>query len=224
MRAERRAFVVVLDACGCGELPDSAEYGDAGANTLAHLAEAVGGLELPELERLGLGNVLPLRGVRPVERPAVHGRLRPLGPGKDSTAGHWELMGVSAPRAPTYPRGFPPEVISAFERATGRRVLCNAPREGLRAIEEFGEEQLRTGGLIVYTSQDSVFQVAAHVDAVPEEQLYEHCRAARRILTGEHAVGPGVARPVAGAPGGVAPPPGPRAAAPRPPPPPHHAP
>src|SRR3954470_7902339 len=120
MSEDRRAFVVVLDACGCGELPDSGDYGDAGTNTLAHLAEAVGALELPELERLGLGNVLTLAGVRPVDRPAVHGRLHPIGAGKDSTAGHWGLMGVAAGRPPIYPGGFPAEVIAEFERVTGR--------------------------------------------------------------------------------------------------------
>ncbi|MFL5825595.1 MAG: phosphopentomutase [Thermoleophilaceae bacterium] len=197
----RRAFVVVLDACGCGALPDAAQYGDEGTNTLAHLAEAAGGLRLPTLERLGLGNILPLRGVAPVERPVVHGRLHHLGPGKDSTAGHWELMGVSAPRAPVYPDGFPPDLIERFERATGRGVIGNAAREGLRAIDEFGEEHLRTGKLIVYTSQDSVFQVAAHVDVVPEHELYGHCACARELLTGEHAVGRVIARPFHGEPG-----------------------
>jgi phosphopentomutase len=197
----RRAFIVVLDACGCGALPDAADYGDEGTNTLAHLAEAAGGLSLPTLERLGLGNILPLRGVAPVERPAVHGRLHHLGPGKDSTAGHWELMGLSAPPAPVYPDGFPPDVIRRFERTTGRGVIGNAAREGLRAIDEFGEEHLRTGKLIVYTSQDSVFQVAAHVDVVPEEELYGHCACARELLTGEHAVGRVIARPFEGEPG-----------------------
>jgi phosphopentomutase len=201
VRRGRRAFVVVLDACGAGALPDSADYGDEGTNTLAHLAEAVGGLRLPTLERLGLGNIQELRGVKPAERPVVHGRLHPLGPGKDSTAGHWELMGVSAPRAPTYPDGFPPELIDEFERATGRGVIGNAPREGLRAIDEFGEEHLETGNLIVYTSQDSVFQVAAHVDVVSERELYEHCACARSLLTGEHAVGRVIARPFEGQPG-----------------------
>ncbi|HEX8854515.1 MAG TPA: phosphopentomutase [Thermoleophilaceae bacterium] len=202
MIGRRRAFVVVLDACGCGALPDAADYGDEGTNTLAHLAEASGGLRLPALEHLGLGNILPLRGVAPVERPATHGRLHHIGPGKDSTAGHWELMGVSAPRAPVYPEGFPPELIERFERATGRGVIGNAPREGLRAIEEFGEEHLSTGKLIVYTSQDSVFQVAAHVDVVPEPELYKHCERARELLIGEHAVGRVIARPFEGEPGG----------------------
>src|SRR4051812_39751192 len=178
MDGRRRAFVVVLDAVGAGALPDAADYGDAGTNTLAHVAEAVGGLELPALARLGLGNVTALAGVPSVERPAVHGRLWPLGPGKDTTTGHWELMGVCAPDSPTYPDGFPSEVIEAFASATGRGVLCNEASEGLRAIEEHGPRHLSTGELIVYTSADSVFQVAAHVDVVPPDELYRHCAAA----------------------------------------------
>jgi phosphopentomutase len=199
--AHRRALVVVLDACGCGALPDAGEYGDEGTNTLAHVADAVGGLHVPALQALGLGNVTPLRGVAPAERPAVHGRLRPLGPGKDTTAGHWEMMGVAVPRFPVYPHGFPDDVIAEFARATGREVIGNAPSEGLRAIEELGERHLETGALIVYTSQDSVFQVAAHTRLVSEQDLYEHCVAARRILSGAHAVGRVIARPFDGEPG-----------------------
>ena len=197
----RRALVVVLDACGCGALPDAAEYGDAGTNTLAHVAEAIGGLDLPTLRSLGLGNITPIRGVEPVADPAVHGRLWPLGPGKDTTAGHWEMMGVRVPRFPVYPDGFPPKVIAEFEQATGRKVIGNAPSEGLRAIFDHGERHMRTGELIVYTSQDSVFQIAAHTDVVGEEELYEYCRSARHILTGEHGVGRVIARPFDGAPG-----------------------
>jgi phosphopentomutase len=200
-RDGRRALVIVLDACGCGALPDAAEYGDEGTNTLAHVAEAVGGLELPTLQELGLGNITPIEGVEPVDEPAVHGRLHPLGPGKDTTVGHWEMMGVTAPRFPVYPQGFPADVIAEFERATGRAVIGNAPSEGLRAIEEHGERHLRTGELIVYTSQDSVFQVAAHTSLVSEEELYEHCASARRILQGEHGVGRVIARPFDGEPG-----------------------
>src|SRR5436190_19846516 len=198
----RRALVVVLDACGCGALPDADEYGDAGTNTLEHVAEAVGGLDLPTLRALGLGNVTPIRGVEPVERPTEHGRLWPLGPGKDTTAGHWEMMGVRVPRFPVYPDGFPPDVIAAFEGATGRGVIGNAPSEGLRAIFDHGERHLRTGELIVYTSQDSVFQIAQHTEGVGEEELYDYCLAARGILSGEHAVGRVIARPFDGAPGG----------------------
>jgi phosphopentomutase len=161
----------------------------------------VGGLDLPTLAALGLGNVTPIAGVPPVENPAVHGRLWPVGPGKDTVAGHWELMGAMGPDAPVYPHGFPPDVIDAFRAATGRGVLCNARSEGLRAIEDHGARQLETGELIVYTSQDSVFQVAAHVDSVPVEELYRHCAEARALLTGENAVGRVIARPFEGEPG-----------------------
>jgi phosphopentomutase len=145
--------------------------------------------------------VTEIPGVEPVAEPVVHGRLAPLGHGKDTTTGHWELMGVVAPRAPVYPDGFPPEVVQAFTSATGREVTCNAPREGLQAIEEFGAEHLRTGALILYTSQDSVFQLAAHVDVVSGEELYRHCVTARELLRGEHAVGRVIARPFRGEPG-----------------------
>ena len=197
----RRAFVVVLDACGVGALPDAAEYGDEGTNTLAAVARSVGGLDLPTLGSLGLGNIVEIDGVPPVAEPAVHGRLAPLGHGKDTTSGHWELMGVKAPRAPVYPHGFPPEVVDAFEAAAGRSVICNAPREGLRALEEFGAEHLRTGRLILYTSQDSVFQLAAHEDVVSEGELYGLCETARGLLRGDHAVGRVIARPFRGEPG-----------------------
>jgi phosphopentomutase len=199
--AGRRAFVIVLDACGAGALPDADEYGDAGTNTLRHVGEAEGGLDLPTLSRLGLGNVTEIPGVEPSAAPVVHGRLAPLGHGKDTTTGHWELMGVTAPRAPVYPDGFPPEVIEAFTEATGREVIGNVTREGLRALEEFGPEHIESGALILYTSQDSVFQLAAHVDIVSEEELYRDCAAARDILRGEHAVGRVIARPFRGEPG-----------------------
>src|SRR3954451_11453274 len=139
MDSRRRALVVVLDACGCGALPDAESYGDAGTNTLAHVAEAVGGLALPTLGSLGLGDAVALLGVGPADAPrAAYGRLWPLGPGKDTTAGHWEMMGVRGPPMPTYPHGFPPELIEELSRMTGRAVIGNAPSEGLRAIEEHG--------------------------------------------------------------------------------------
>ncbi|HYZ79638.1 MAG TPA: phosphopentomutase, partial [Solirubrobacteraceae bacterium] len=194
----RRAFVVVLDACGVGAAADAAEYGDADTNTLGHLAQHLGGLELPALQRLGLGSILPLPGVPPARSPVVHGRLGPLGPGKDSTAGHWGLMGVAAAdRPPTYPSGFPPDVIDLVRGASGRGVICNRPDNGLAAIEEFGAEHLAGGDLIVYTSQDSVLQIAAHVDVVAPAQLYGICRRVRAEMTGEHAVGRVIARPFA---------------------------
>ncbi len=197
-----RAFVVVLDACGVGELPDAAHYGDAGANTLGHLAQAAGGLRLPTLERLGLGSILPLQGVPPSRSPVLHGRLHPLGPGKDSTAGHWELMGVVMPAPlPTYPHGFPPAVIDTVRGASGRGILCNRPSNGIEAIEHYGARHLETGELIVYTSQDSVLQIAAHVDIVAPEALYAICGEVRSTLTGEHAVGRVIARPFAGSAG-----------------------
>jgi phosphopentomutase len=198
----RRAFVVVLDAVGAGALPDAADYGDAGTNTLAHLAELAGGLSLPNMQRLGLGSILPLEGVPPSPSPVLHGRAYPLGPGKDSTNGHWELMGVvaRAPR-PTYPDGFPPEVIDTIERASGRDVVCNEPSDGLTVIDEYGEASLNGGALIVYTSQDSVLQIAAHVDSVPVAELHDLCARIRRVMVGEHAVGRVIARPFAGEPG-----------------------
>ena len=197
MDEPRRAFTIVLDAVGAGALPDAADYGDEGTNTLAHVADAVGGLDLPTLESLGLGNVTPIAGVPPTDTPVVHGLLAALGAGKDTTAGHWELMGVKAPRLPVYPDGFPADVIERFRAATGRGVLANEPAEGIQALEDHGAEHLRTGELIVYTSQDSVFQVAAHVDVVPEEQLHDFCRIARELVP----VGRVIARPFEGAPG-----------------------
>jgi phosphopentomutase len=198
----RRAFVLVIDACGVGALPDAADYGDEGTNTLAHLAELAGGLQLPTLEALGLGSIVPLLGVTPARAPAIHGRLHPLGPGKDSISGHWELMGVVLERAlPTYPEGFPEEVIARLEQATGHQMLCNRPYNGLAAIEEFGAEHLRVGGLILYTSQDSVLQLAAHADRVPADELYGACAAVREQMSGEHAVGRVIARPFTGSEG-----------------------
>ncbi len=201
----RRAAVVVLDACGAGELPDSAAYGDAGASTLEHLASAAGGLRLPSLQRLGLGNVLALEGVPPVPAPALHGRLAPLGPGKDSISGHWELMGHVASAPPlTYPEGLPREVVELLRATTGREILCAARYDGLAAIDDFGDEALREGAVIAYTSQDSVLQLAAHVDRVSQAQLHAACDAVREALPGPDAVGRIIARPFAGCPGAFA--------------------
>jgi phosphopentomutase len=198
-----RAAVIVMDACGVGALPDAGDYaGDKGSNTLAHLAERVGGLELPNLGRLGLGSIIPIQGVPPAGEPVVHGRLHPLGPGKESTTGHWELMGV-VPRhpLPTYPEGFPPEVVETLERVTGHRFCCNRPYSGTEVIEEYGRHHLETGELILYTSADSVLQIAAHVEVLDEPGLYSVCEAAREAMTGEHAVGRVIARPFDGEPG-----------------------
>jgi phosphopentomutase len=200
--SKRRAFVIVLDACGAGELPDSGDYGDAGANTLGHVAEAAGGLDLPAMGALGLGSALALDGVPPAAGPVLHGRLRPLGPGKDTITGHWELMGAVTPVAlRTYPDGFPEDVLDQIHDATGRGILCNRPYSGTAVIDDFGERHLKTGDLIVYTSADSVLQIAAHVDEVPPAELYAACAAAREIMQGEHAVGRVIARPFKGEPG-----------------------
>jgi phosphopentomutase len=198
----RRAFVIVLDACGAGELPDAADYGDVGASTLAHIAEAAGGFDLPTLGALGLGSILPIAGVPPSEDPVLHGRLNPLGPGKDTISGHWELMGVVTP-APmrTYPDGFPDEIVEALKAATGRGILCNRPYSGTDVIDDFGERHMATGDLIVYTSADSVLQIAAHEDVVGIDELYAACAKAREIMTGEHTVGRVIARPFMGEPG-----------------------
>jgi phosphopentomutase len=202
-RVSRRAFVVVLDACGVGALPDAAEYaGDEGSNTLVHLAEDAGGLDLPVMGRLGLGSIVALQGVPPAAEPVIHGRLHPLGPGKESTTGHWELMGVvpSAP-LPTYPDGFPPEVVRTLERVTGLRFCANHPASGTEVIEQWGEHHLQTGEIILYTSADSVLQLAAHHDVLSEDELVAACAAAREAMTGEHAVGRVIARPFEGGPG-----------------------
>ncbi|HEX3254743.1 MAG TPA: phosphopentomutase [Gaiellaceae bacterium] len=198
-----RACVIVLDAVGAGELPDAADYGDEGSNTLANVAEAVGGLDLPNLEQLGLGNVEDLAGCPPQPRaPAVAGRLFERSKGKDTTTGHWELMGIVTPEPmPTYPHGFPFDVIEEFAHRTGRGVIGNKAASGTEIIEELGEEHQRTGKWIVYTSADSVFQVAAHEETIPLEELYAACGIAREILTGKNAVGRVIARPFVGEPG-----------------------
>jgi phosphopentomutase len=198
-----RACVIVLDAVGAGALPDAAEFGDDGSDTLGNVARAVGGLDLPNLEALGLGNVEDLEGCPPqAGAPAVAGRLIERSKGKDTTLGHWELMGIVTPQPlPTYPHGFPHDVIDPFMHRTARGVLGNKPASGTEIIQELGEEHQETGKWIVYTSADSVFQVAAHEETIPLEELYEGCRAAREILTGKHAVGRVIARPFVGEPG-----------------------
>ena len=198
-----RACVIVLDAVGAGALPDAAAYGDEGSNTLGNVARAVGGLDLPNMEAFGLGNIEPLEGCPPQPgAPAVAGRLLERSKGKDTTAGHWELMGIVTPTPfPTYPQGFPHDVIDPFMHRTGRGVLGNKAASGTEIIQELGEEHQRTGKWIVYTSADSVFQIAAHEETIPLEELYEGCRIAREILTGKHAVGRVIARPFVGEPG-----------------------
>jgi phosphopentomutase len=198
-----RACVIVLDAVGAGELPDAYEYGDEGSDTLGNVAKAVGGLDLPNLEQLGLGNIEDLEGCPPLEHaPAIAGRLFERSKGKDTTTGHWELMGIVTPVAmPTYPHGFPSAVIEEFAHRTGRGVIGNKAASGTEIIEELGEEHERTGKWIVYTSADSVFQIAAHEETIPLEELYEASGIAREILTGNHAVGRVIARPFVGEPG-----------------------
>ena len=206
MSVVKRVIIVVLDSMGVGELPDAAEYGDEGSNTLANTAKAVGGLSVPHMQKLGLGNITAIEGVPPCDEPlGAYGRMAEASKGKDTTTGHWEIAGLYSPRPlPTYPNGFPKELIEEYERRIGRKTLGNYPRSGTVIIQELGEEHMRTGYPIVYTSADSVFQVAAHEEAIPIEELYRICQIAREMLVGEHAVGRVIARPFIGEPGNFA--------------------
>ncbi|MDX9865258.1 MAG: phosphopentomutase [Anaerolineaceae bacterium] len=197
----KRFAVVVLDGVGAGELPDAAAYGDVGSNSLSNTARVVGGLNCPNMGAIGLGNITPIEGVPPREETTgAYGKCVEISKGKDSVTGHWELMGVEVPRPfPTYPDGFPPEVLDEFTRLTGLEVLGNKPASGTEIIKELGEEHMRTGKPIVYTSADSVFQIAAHEAVIPIEKLYEISATAREMLRGEHAVGRVIARPFIGA-------------------------
>ncbi|UCB53486.1 MAG: phosphopentomutase [Candidatus Zixiibacteriota bacterium] len=199
----RRAILIILDACGIGELPDAHLYNDEGSNTIVNTARAVGGLKLPDLEKLGLGNIDTILGVNPnASATADFGKMAELSAGKDSTSGHWEIMGLTTEKPfPVYPHGFPPEVIDQFEKAIGKKTLGNKPASGTEIIKELGEEHVRTGKPIVYTSADSVFQIAAHEDVIPVNELYEMCSTARNLLVGEHAVVRVIARPFVGKPG-----------------------
>jgi len=198
----KRVFLIVLDSFGVGALPDAAHFGDAGSNTLASCA-ASAQLHIPNMIAAGLGNIAGVDCLPKVAQPAgAYCRLAERSMGKDTTIGHWEIAGlVSENPMPTYPDGFPEEVLAPFRAQTGRGVLANAPWSGTAVIDAFGEEHMRTGDLIVYTSADSVFQIAAHEEIVPPEQLYEYCRIARRILQGRHGVGRVIARPFVGTPG-----------------------
>ncbi|HOY89252.1 MAG TPA: phosphopentomutase, partial [Bacillota bacterium] len=205
MAGKRRAIILVLDGIGAGEMPDAGLYKDAGSNTLANTAISVGGLVMPTLASMGIGNAVAMSGSKapgldPVARPiASWGRMLEKSPGKDSTTGHWEMAGIILDKPfPLYPEGFPKEVLDAFSAATGRGVLCNRPYSGTDVIMDYGDEHARTGKLIVYTSGDSVFQIASHVDVVPLEELYEASAIARGILVGEHEVGRVIARPFTG--------------------------
>lgn len=201
--AQRRALIVVLDGVGCGAAPDTDAYGDTGSDTLGNVARAVGGLSLPNLQRLGLGNATDVLGVPPVSHPVgAYGVMLPRSAGKDSTTGHWEIAGLHLARPfPTYPQGFPPEVIDAFTQATGRPVIANCVASGTTVIADFAEQQRDTGAWIVYTSADSVFQVAAHEAWIPLEELYQACEIARRQLVAPHDVSRVIARPYVGEPG-----------------------
>ncbi|MFN3739235.1 MAG: phosphopentomutase [Thermodesulfovibrionales bacterium] len=197
-----RVLLVVMDGLGIGEAPDAGQYGDSGSNTLGHIAEAVE-LKIPVLESLGIGNLGDFRGIKKISgHPSIIARLEEVSKGKDTITGHWEMMGIVLGRPfPTYPEGFPDEIIREFERLTGRRVIGNKPASGTEIIKELGEAHLRTGDLIVYTSADSVFQIAAHEAIVSPEELYEICRIARGLLRGEHEVARVIARPFRGGPG-----------------------
>ena len=195
----KRAFLIVLDSFGIGEMPDAAAFGNAGANTLASVATSPA-LHVPTMRKMGLFNIAGVTcGEKEPAPIAAYGRAAERSAGKDTTIGHWEIAGIqSAKPLPTYPNGFPASLLAAFSRETGRGVLCNLPYSGTAVINDYGDEHMRTGDLIVYTSADSVFQIAAHEDLVPPEKLYEYCRIARRLLTGEHAVGRVIARPFVG--------------------------
>ena len=199
----RRAAIIVLDGLGIGTAHDTHAYGDTGSNTLGNVARVVGGLKLPQLERLGLGRCAMVDGLAKIPDPqAAFGICEPASPGKDSTTGHWEICGVILEHPfPTYPQGFPPELIQEFERITGRGVLGNVPSSGTAILDRYGEEHCRTGRWIVYTSADSVFQVAAHESTISVAELYQACERARNLLRGDYAVLRVIARPFVGEPG-----------------------
>jgi phosphopentomutase len=200
--AFRRVILLVLDSVGVGALPDAADYGDEGSNTLVNIARAVP-LRIPELQELGLTSIVTLPGIAPASQPAASfGKMAEASPGKDSTTGHWELMGLVLPRAfPVFAHGFPPALIQEFERRIGRATLGNVPASGTAIIDQLGAEHMRTGAPIVYTSADSVFQIAAHEEVVPLEELYRYCRVAYDLAVVELGVGRVIARPFIGGPG-----------------------
>lgn len=198
-----RVIVIVLDSVGIGELPDAAAFGDVGSHTLGSMARVVGGLKIPNMEKMGLGNIAILDGVLPQTEPtAVYGKMAEISAGKDTTTGHWELMGIELQQAfPLYPNGFPPEVMDRFEAEIGRGTLGNYPASGTVIIDELGEDHMVTGKPIIYTSGDSVFQIAAHEEIISIDELYRICHIAREILRGEHEVSRVIARPFVGEPG-----------------------
>ena len=195
----KRVFLMVLDSVGIGEMPDAAQYGDAGSNTLA-AASTSSYFSMPNMQKLGLFNIDGVECRPAVDHPsAAFARMTEVSKGKDTTIGHWEIAGIASPKPlPTYPDGFPKELLDAFSSQTGRKVLCNKPYSGTEVIKDYGKEHVETGALIVYTSADSVFQIAAHESVVPVEELYRYCQIARKLLTGEHSVGRVIARPFTG--------------------------
>ena len=195
-----RAVLIVLDGVGIGHAPDAEAYGDTGADSLGHAARAVGRLSLPNLGALGLGRLAEIAGVASAPRPSgAYGRMIERAAGKDSVSGHWELMGVTLARPmPTYPHGFPADLVARFEAAIGRGALGNVAASGIEIIQRLGDESVRSGKPILYTSADSVFQLAAHEEVIPVDRLYAMCEVARGLLTGEHAVGRVIARPFIG--------------------------
>ncbi len=203
MTTLKRVILVVLDGVGAGANPDAHDYGDDGASSLEHCAQAIGGLALPCLGSIGLGNITPIMGTPPTDQArGSYGRMAEAAAGKDSTTGHWEMTGVVLQKPlPTYPHGFPPDIVAAFEQAIGRKVIGNKAASGTEIIKELGEEHVRTDFPILYTSADSVFQLAAHQEVIPLPELYHMCEIARHMLTGDHAVGRVIARPFIGTPG-----------------------
>ncbi|WP_394187483.1 phosphopentomutase [Paenisporosarcina quisquiliarum] len=200
----KRIHLVVMDSVGIGEAPDAKSFGDEGSDTLGHIAERMGGLKMPNIEKMGLSNIRPIKGISPVDKPTAHfGKLQEASVGKDTMTGHWEIMGLNIDKPfKVYPDGFPQELIQALEEKTGRKVIGNKPASGTEILDELGEEHMKTGAIIVYTSADPVLQIAAHEEVVPLEELYKICEIARELtLSPEFLVGRIIARPFLGEPG-----------------------
>jgi len=200
----KKIHVVVMDSVGIGEAPDAAKFGDVGAHTLGHIAEKMNGLTMPNMESFGLANIEPLQGLQAVDAPkAYYGKMQEASVGKDTMTGHWEIMGLNIDKPfKVYPEGFPAELIAELEQRTGRKVLCNKPASGTQVIDDFGQEHMDTGAIIVYTSADPVLQIAAHEDIIPLDELYKICEIARELtLQPEYLVGRVIARPFIGTPG-----------------------
>ncbi|QGM30444.1 phosphopentomutase [Bacillus sp. N3536] len=204
MEKFKRIHVIVMDSVGIGEAPDAAAFGDVGSHTLGHIAEKMNGLNMPEMQKLGLGKIEPIKGIAPAEKPAAYfGKMQEASVGKDTMTGHWEIMGLNIDKPfKVYPNGFPAELIAALEEKTGRKVIGNKPASGTEILDELGEEHMKTGAIIVYTSADPVLQIAAHEEIIPLEELYRICEIARELtLSPEFLVGRIIARPFIGEPG-----------------------